>query len=567
MENARQVGIVVTFVRRTILWPNRKTMMTNKEIAGWFRKLADIMELHGENPFKIRSYQSAYVTLRKWGEPLADLSLDQLNEISGIGKAISEKIRELVETGTLATYQKYADQTPEGVIELLDVPGIGPKKVRLLWKELGVESLGELLYACNENRLIELKGFGVKTQQDLQAKLAFYLQNKGQMRYPDAMQVARVVLMELEALAPGSRVELTGELRRGCQVISEIAVLWNPPASMDLAGLPDFRQEEASWWYVREDQPPVRVFTASLDQWGEQLWLTTGAPAYIRSFPATVRAAAEEPDFMRANGLPIHLPEWRESREWAEAAAGRAGELIDIHHIRGMIHAHSTWSDGVHTVEEMALAARSAGAEYLVMTDHSQSAFYANGLKPDRVAAQREEIAALNRQLAPFRIFHGIESDILYSGELDYEEDVLSSFDVVIASVHSQLKMDEERAMTRLLGAIQNRHTRILGHPTGRLLLSRSGYPVDHRKLIEACAEHGVAIELNANPARLDLDYTWLPYAMECGVLVAINPDAHSMAGIQDVQYGVQVARKAGLRVDNCLNAMDIDRFLEWISD
>lgn len=567
MENARQVGIVVTFVRRTILWPNRKTMMTNKEIAGWFRKLADIMELHGENPFKIRSYQSAYVTLRKWGEPLADLSLDQLNEISGIGKAISEKIRELVETGTLATYQKYADQTPEGVIELLDVPGIGPKKVRLLWKELGVESLGELLYACNENRLIELKGFGVKTQQDLQAKLAFYLQNKGQMRYPDAMQVARVVLMELEALAPGSRVELTGELRRGCQVICEIAVLWNPPASMDLAGLPDFRQEEASWWYVREDQPPVRVFTASLDQWGEQLWLTTGAPAYIRSFPATVRAAAEEPDFMRANGLPIHLPEWRESREWAEAAAGRAGELIDIHHIRGMIHAHSTWSDGVHTVEEMALAARSAGAEYLVMTDHSQSAFYANGLKPDRVAAQREEIAALNRQLAPFRIFHGIESDILYSGELDYEEDVLSSFDVVIASVHSQLKMDEERAMTRLLGAIQNRHTRILGHPTGRLLLSRSGYPVDHRKLIEACAEHGVAIELNANPARLDLDYTWLPYAMECGVLVAINPDAHSMAGIQDVQYGVQVARKAGLRVDNCLNAMDIDRFLEWISD
>lgn len=558
---------MVTFGRRTILWPNRKTMMTNKEIAGWFRKLADIMELHGENPFKIRSYQSAYVTLRKWGEPLADLSLDQLNEISGIGKAISEKIRELVETGTLATYQKYADQTPEGVVELLDVPGIGPKKVRLLWKELGVESLGELLYACNENRLIELKGFGVKTQEDLQAKLAFYLQNKGQMRYPDALQVAREVLMELEALAPGARVELTGELRRGCQVISEIAMLWNPPATMDLAGLPGFKREEESWWYLREDHPAVRVFTASLDQWGEQLWLTTGTPAYVRSFPVTARTAAEESDFMRANDLPLHLPEWRESREWAEAAAGRPGELIDVHHIRGMIHAHSKWSDGVHTVEEMALAARSAGAEYLVMTDHSQSAFYANGLKPDRVVAQRKEIEALNRQLAPFRIFHGIESDILYSGELDYEEDVLSSFDVVIASVHSQLKMDEDRAMTRLLGAIQNRHTRILGHPTGRLLLSRSGYPVDHRKLIEACAEHGVAIELNANPARLDLDYTWLPYAMECGVLVAINPDAHSMAGIQDVQYGVQVARKAGLRVDNCLNTMDIGRFLEWISD
>ena len=541
--------------------------MTNKEIASWFRKLADIMELHGENPFKIRSYQSAYVTLRKWGDPLSDLSLDQLSQIGGIGKAISEKIRELVDTGRLATYQKYADQTPNGVIELLDIPGIGPKKVRLLWKDLGIESLGELLYACNENRLIELKGFGVKTQEDLKAKLTFYLQTKGQLRYPDALQIGMKVLKELELLAPGSRMELTGELRRRCQVITEIALLWVPPASLDLAGVTGFQQAGSAWSYHQDGQPPVRVLTTTDDRWGEQLWLSTGTSAYIRAFPAPVHAKQEESDFIQANQLPDHLPEWRESREWAEMAASRKGTLIDSRHILGVIHTHSTWSDGVNTIEEMALAARAAGAEYLVMTDHSQSAFYANGLKSDRVSAQRREIEALNLKLAPFRIFHGIESDILYTGELDYQEDVLASFDVVIASVHSQLKMEEDKAMERLMAAIRNPHTRILGHPTGRLLLSRSGYPVNHRELIESCAEHSVVIELNANPARLDIDYTWLPYAMDCGVLIAINPDAHSIAGIHDIDYGVQVARKAGLQIDNCLNTMGIDRFLKWLSD
>lgn len=541
--------------------------MTNKEIASWFRRLADIMELHGENPFKIKSYQQAYITLRKWGEPLSELSLEDLNAISGIGKAISEKIRELVETGGLATYRKYTDQTPDGVIDLLDVPGIGPKKVRSLWKDLGVESVGELLYACNENRLIELKGFGVKTQADLIGKLDFYLQTRDQLRYPDAKRLADEMVDRLLTIDPGSRVSLTGELRRDCQIISTISLLWAPTREIDLPvneGWTRVEQPHPHWIFNVEEGPFIQVWLTQDRHWGRRLWETTGTEEYIRHWPANGEGVTEEA-FMKNGGIPVHEPGWRESVGWAEAAANRSGELIDMAAIRGVIHAHSTWSDGLNTLEEMALASQKMGYSYLVITDHSQSAFYANGLKPDRVRAQGLEIAELNQRLAPFRIFHGIESDILYSGELDYTEQELSEFDLIIASIHSQLKMDEGKAMERLIRAIEHPRTRILGHPTGRLLLSRSGYPVDHRRLIDACAEHQVVIELNANPNRLDLDYTWLPYAMDQGVSIAINPDAHSVAGISDIRYGIQMARKAGIRVNNCLNTMELADFEKWV--
>ncbi len=542
--------------------------MTNREIAGWFRKLSDIMELHGENPFKIRSYQQAYVTLRKWADPLEDLSLEALGGITGIGKAISEKIRELVDTGDLATYRKYAVQTPDGVIEMLAIPGIGPKKVRTLWKDLGVESVGELLYACHENRLIELSGFGVKTQADLKNKLEFYMRTKDQLRYPEAVQVAEGVMKILQTADPGSRMEMTGELRRMCPVIKDISVLWSPSAGANLPaeGWTFVEMTPTHWVWEEEGNPPVTVWVATQEEWGRRLWETTGSTDYIAAVqPAKGVSASEESAFIQLAGLPAHIPEWRESVEWAEAAAKRGTDLVTTSAIRGLIHAHSTWSDGIHSLEEMANAAKRGGYEYLVITDHSQSAFYANGLKPDRVKAQHEEIQELNNKLSPFRIFHGIESDILYTGELDYDQDVLDAFDLIIASIHSQLKMDQPKAMERLLKAIEHPNTRILGHPTGRLLLSRIGYPIDHKQMIEACARHNVILELNANPQRLDLDYTWIPYAIDCGVKIAINPDAHSTGGIRDIQYGVQVARKAGLSVGNCLNTMTLKEFEEWL--
>ncbi len=543
--------------------------MTNREIAAWFRQLGEIMELHGENPFKIKSYQQAYITLRKWGDPLEVMSLEELGSISGIGKAISEKIRELVETGSLATYQKYADQTPEGVIDLLAVPGIGPKKVRSLWMELGVESVGELLYACNENRLIELKGFGSKTQADLIHKLDFYLQTKGQLRYPEALRFAEDMMSRLKEIDPNSQVGMTGELRRGCQVITDISLLWAPIEPVQLPsdeGWEYLEEPEPCWINRQEHGPAIYVWITPQIQWGQRLWETTGTEAYLQKWNGAGEGDTEA-SFIRQAKLPDHEPGWRESPEWAEAAANRPGNLISNDSIRGVIHAHSTWSDGIHSLEEMALASQKGGYAYLVITDHSQSAFYANGLKPDRVREQAQEIRELNQRLAPFEIFHGIESDILYSGELDYSEEVLGDFDLIIASIHSQLKMDEAKAMERLIKAIEHPRTRILGHPTGRLLLARSGYPVDHQKLIDACAQNQVVIELNANPQRLDLDYSWLPYAMDQGVQIAINPDAHSTAGIEDIRHGVRMAQKAGMRASNCLNTMELEDFKHWLFD
>ncbi len=265
--------------------------------------------------------------------------------------------------------------------------------------------------------------------------------------------------------------------------------------------------------------------------------------------------------FERA-GLPYLAPELRSA---PDALSRAIPELLDEEDIRGVVHAHSTYSDGLHALQEMAESARNAGFAYLVITDHSKSAFYANGLSIERVLAQMAEIEALNAAMAPFRIFKGIESDILADGSLDYPEEILAQFEVVIASVHSNLKMDEAKATARIIRAIENPHTRILGHPTGRLLLSRPGYPLDHRAVIDACAANGVAIELNANPYRLDLDWAWIPYAIEKQVWISINPDAHSREGIRDIHFGVLAARKGGLEKSRCLNAMDLESFAEWV--
>jgi len=239
--------------------------------------------------------------------------------------------------------------------------------------------------------------------------------------------------------------------------------------------------------------------------------------------------------------------------------------LIEETDIKGVVHTHSTYSDGLNTLKEMAEYTKAQGFEYLVMSDHSKSAFYANGLQPERVLMQMEEIDALNQQLAPFRIFKGIESDILNDGSLDYPEDILSKFEVIIASVHSNLRMDEAKATQRIIKAVENPHTRILGHPTGRLLLSRQGYPLDHQKVIDACAANGVVIELNASPYRLDLDWSWIPYALEKGVMISINPDAHSKQGIHDIHFGVLSARKGALSAEYCLNAKGVNDFVTWI--
>lgn len=552
--------------------------MSNKEIANAFDELAGLMELHEEPIFKIRSYQNAYLTLRKLDRPLAEMSPAEMKEIKGVGDAISLKIKELLTGGKMATLEGYRAKTPPGVVEMLDIKGFGPKKIKQLWKELEVETVGELLYACNENRLVELKGFGQKTQEDLRQKLEFHLRSRDKFHYATLEAEADFLLPALAGKLPGAKISSVGEFRRRVPILTKLEVLVGLAADFTKTifdgELLAFEKTEGNAHFGRlvDSGTPVVIHACLPEEFGSKQFQLTAAPDFLTGFlkeneGVDFKNLADENLVFEKAKMAFIEPELREFTAFLPLAkTGNLPQLIDNQQIKGILHAHSTYSDGIAPLREMAIATRDLGYEYLGISDHSQAAFYANGLKPDRVEAQWAEIDALNRELAPFRIFKGIESDILHDGSLDYPKEMLAGFDFVIASVHSNLKMDLEKATNRLLRAIENPATTILGHPTGRILLARAGYPIDHKKVIDACAANGVAIELNANPYRLDLDWTWIPYSRERGVLISINPDAHSREGIRDVKFGVLAARKGGLTADGCLNALglvDFEAFLK----
>lgn len=541
--------------------------MNNKDIGKIFQRLAQFMELYDENPFKIKSYQNAYVTLRKLDVPVATMQRTDVEGIRGIGKAIADKIEEIVKTGTLSLLEDYIISTPPGVLEMLEIPGLGPRKIQALWKDLGIESVGELAYACNENRLIKLSGFGEKTQADVLSKLSFYQDHQGALLWQQGIDLANTVGQQLMMIGVISHFHITGELRRDLPVVTEVSIVGVLPDSPPTE-IPDALNMSSPdrWIFTTSSNKQIIIFPCKDIHVGYTLWQTTGTKAFLSAFPLidNYTEGKTEAAFINHFSWPNILPAWREDLEQAQRLASLEEKIVTQDDIKGVIHAHSTWSDGMHDIEAMARACIERGYSYLVMTDHSKSAFYANGLQPERVREQHLHIDQLNKVLSPFRIFKGIESDILYNGDLDYEDDILATFDVIIASIHSQLRMPLEKAMERLLCAIEHPRTKILGHPTGRLLLSRQGYPIDHEVIIDACARHGVVIELNANPQRLDIDYTWLQIAQDRNVRIAINPDAHAIGMIDDIAAGIRVARKGGLLKEHCLNCLDLLDFTKW---
>ncbi len=548
--------------------------MTNKDIAKAFQLLGQLMELYGENPYKIRSYQNAYINLRKLGEPLSEMAPAEIESIKGVGKAISEKIRQLLETGKMETLERYRSKTPEGIQELLGIKGFGPKKIKVVWDKLGVESPGELLYAVNENRLLDLKGFGKKTQDDLRNKLEYYLRSRDQFHYATMDREANLLEKGIAEAFPGILMERTGALRRGANVLTtlefQVSGMELTEGGLKKAGLKEVSPLPEGWAGRSPAGLPTRIYPSPAGKFGGDQFERTGSAEFLQAFSdafpeVALHEYAAEAEIFGAAGIPVLPPELREKAWGLELAReDRVPELVQESDIKGVVHAHTTDSDGVSSLREMATYAKEQGYAYLTITDHSRSAFYANGLSPERLLQQCEAIDALNAEMAPFRIFKGIESDILNDGSLDYAEEVLEHLDLVIASVHSNLRMDERKATDRLVRAIENPHTRILGHMTGRLLLSRPGYPVDHLEVIDACARHGVAIELNANPWRLDMDWSWIPAALERGVYISINPDAHSKEGIHDIKYGVVSARKGGLSAGMCLNCLSAGEFADW---
>ena len=554
-------------------------MLTNKNIASFFNELGGFMELYGENAFRTKSYKNAYIAIRKVDSPMAEMSDKEISAVKGLGKSTAAKVREIIETGKMQKLEDYKAKTPEGIQEMLKIKGFGAKKVRVIWKDLGAETLGELLYACNENRLIQLKGFGEKTQADLKKKIEYFLKSRDKFRYATLEGEALELIDKIEKVLPNATVSLTGEMRRRLPIVQKIELLIGIENDIQAifgkkTGLELLNQTDDVFYNCQTaNELPVKITTCLPNEFGSKLFKYTGTREFLEGFIAECSGInftglpTEEAVFAKAN-LSVIPPELRENAQSIILAkANKLPKLIEATDIKGVVHSHSTYSDGYNTLREMAEYAKAQGFEYLVITDHSKAAFYANGLKPDRVLQQMAEIDELNAELTPFKIFKSIESDILNNGSLDYDDEILAKFDMIIASVHTNLKMDIDKATTRLITAIKNPYTTMLGHPTGRLLLSREGYPIDYKKVIDACAANDVSIEINANPYRLDLDWTWIEYATSQGVKISINPDAHSTAGIHDIHFGTLSARKGGLTIEHCLNALDVEAFETYLHE
>lgn len=547
--------------------------MTNRQIASQFGLLADLMSLHDEEDFRFKSYGFASRALKAAEGELSQMSLDQLKSIKGVGDAIAQKVLEIQKNGEFKMLATYKERTPSGVLQLLEVNGLGAGTVKKLWTELGVESPGELLYACQENRVAMLKGFGAKKQEKMIDDLQFFMKATGKARFHQVEEMANTLVEDLQMATGSMKISLTGEIRRGMPIVVAIEILAATTAqAVADAGLLEELDHENEGTLVGKTSTgfPVRIYLCPEEWFGLVLLQTTGNPAFVEEMLKGQSdkqfSRKSEAEIFEQVGLPFIPAEAREGSKVIFKTKLEGGlPLVKLSDIKGVIHAHSTWSDGGASLRDMALACRNQGYGYLGITDHSKSAVYANGLSPERVLAQMEEIDTINAELAPFKIFKGIESDILMDGSLDYDAAILSKFDFIIASVHFQLRMDEAKATDRLIKAIENPYTTILGHPTGRLLLGREGYPINHTLVIEACAKHKVAIELNANPNRLDIDWKWIGLCMELNVPIFINPDAHSTQGIKDLRYGVLAARKGLLSVEACPNCLSADAFAEWL--
>ena len=469
------------------------------------------------------------------------------------------------------------EKTPPGVMEMLNIKGIGPKKIATIWKEMEVESIGELLYACQENRLKLFKGFGEKTQQNVIETIEFYLKSKGSFLFSQIEPMHEGIKSFFEKLFSTDKIALTGSYVRQLEIINELEIVIDDSLlniENKLATVADFElveKNENDILYRASVGLKFRVYSCDSNPMMEQVFFKGCSPefatAFTQQFPAIDYASCrDESDIFSQAAIQFIPACQRETIEVIEKAKkGSILPLLDVQDIKGIIHSHSNWSDGSNTIEEMAKNAIAKGFEYLVISDHSKSAFYANGLQVERIREQHHYIDELNIRLAPFKIFKSIESDILNDGSLDYSNEILATFDLVIASVHSNLKMSEEKAMQRLLTAIENPYTTILGHMTGRLLLSRRGYPVDHKKIVDACAANQVVIELNAHPSRLDIDWRHINYALEKNVLISIDPDAHAPEGFDDIRFGVLAAQKAMVTKENNLSSFGLNELTAYL--
>jgi DNA polymerase (family 10) len=570
--------------------------MDKKELAERLEEIGLLLDLSGENPFKVRAYANAARALETFEGDLLQAATDgSLKEIRGIGEAIAEKIAELVTTGDLPYLNRLRKKFPEGLFELFRIPGLGPRKVRLLYEKLGIASLSSLEEACRNNRLLDIPGFGQKTQENIVNGIALARAHSEYRLYHEAEEAAREIVALAEKARLASRFEIAGSLRRRREVIRDLDFLAATQSPGKLAdffvGMPpvdsviargetkvSVRLENgmaADLRLVSEREFPAALlyFTGSKEHntalrgWAKKLGLKLNEYGLFKEASSRALPCASEAEIYKRLGLSDIPPELREDRGEIEAAARKGlPVLVRSEDLRGLFHIHTTESDGLDTLDAMLAAVASAGFEYVAITDHSKSAAYARGLDEKRVLQQHAAIDRARRKYPGLKIYKGTEADILADGSIDFGDDFLKEFDIVVASVHSRFGLSEVEQTKRLIRAVENRAVTILGHATGRLLLSREGFAVKLDKVIDAAAASGCAVEINASPHRLDLDWRHCRTAVEKGVLLAINPDAHSVEGLKVWPFGVGIARKGWAQKKDVLNAKSAAELDAWLS-
>lgn len=568
--------------------------MDKRTVADILNEIGLLLELKGENPFKSRAYYNAARIIEALDENLETLVNEgRLKDINGIGDALEKKITELVTTGRLKYYEELKQSVPAGLVEMLKIPGLGPKKIKVLYDKLGITTIGELEYACIENRLLGLPGFGEKTQRKVLEGIQFIKQFSGHHLYFEAYEEAVRFKEYLESTGLVIRCEIAGSLRRKKEIVKDIDILATsdyPQELMecfvnyedikDVVAKGDTKTSvilnsgiNADLRVVKDEEFPYALhhFTGSKEHNTAMRHRAKAMGIKMNEYglfkdDILIRCASEEEIFEKLN-LCYIPPELRENTGEIEAAErGEIPALLEEKDLKGIFHVHTTYSDGRDSLDNMVQRARQLGYSYIAITDHSQSAFYASGLSKERLLEQWEEIEALNKKYNDITILKGIEVDILPDGSLDYSDEVLKKFDVVIASIHSHFKMGRTDMTRRVVKAIENKYVHIIGHLTGRLLLSRDGYDIDVYEVIEAAREYGKVIEINSSPYRLDLDWRYIKHAKGRGVKFAVCPDAHSVEGLEDVKYGVGIARKGWLEAKDVINTYEIQQVLQLLN-
>ena len=580
--------------------------MDKNQVANLLDEIASLLELkEGSNPFEVRAYQNASRAVNGLDGDIEQLTREgKLKGVPGLGSTIIKRIEEVVDTGHIALYDELVETTPPVKLEMMRIPGVGPKKINAIYNQLHVNSIPDLVQACEENKVAALPGFGKKTQDKIVQGIAFLAQHAGRFLYPVAEEEASHIYAVLKELPEIVRLQVAGSLRRRRETIGDIdlvasvadsasedarskimdvftsqpsvqaitgkgetksSVVLNSGINMDLRVVNDSQFPYTLHHFTgsKEHHIPLRRRALSMNMTINDYGLFKGKEPHLELVPCK-----DETDIYAALGMAYVEPELREDMGEIEAAVnGTLPVLVQQSDLRGVLHVHSTWSDGQNTIREMAEACIARGLTYLGLTDHSKTAAYAGGLNEEALKRQHEEIDQLNNEfVGRLRILKGIECDILRDGSMDFADDVLATLDFVVASIHSLFNLSPEEQTQRMLRAISNPYVDIIGHPTGRILLGREGYTLDIEAVIDAAAEHGVCIEINAHPSRLDLDWRYLHRARDKGIKIPIDPDAHIISGLDDMRFGIGIARKGWLRASDVLNTMTTDALLDYFS-